>query len=212
MANSRERRKFRRLIKRLKATADTEPPEKTTDPVATRSPLRLLAGLMVGLATVIVGLGYCVEKWHETIPTIDLVGDLDQKAPFSIPLNAHNRSTFFSMNSAVIACHIQNEYSDDKRQDLVEKGSQWATSAGGPIEPGGSQIYLCNFPDKLSYTGEGGETIPLKKATMEIELSYDTLLIWQMHRHVEETFRAYRTPAGLHWVKGKWFDPPNEGH
>jgi hypothetical protein len=220
MVNSRERRKFRRLMERIAAIAAAQLAERALDLGATQSSPRKSRDLpnktfyvLVGLATMLGALGYAVEKWYETKATIDLVGDIDQKAPFSIPLDVHNRSTFFSMKSAVIACHIQNEYSDDKRQDLAEKGSQWATPASLPIEPGKSQIFLCDFPDRFLYTGETGETIPLKKATMEIGLSYDTtLLIWQMHRHVEETFMAYRTPAGLHWVKGKWFDPPHEGH
>jgi hypothetical protein len=159
--------------------------------------------LIVGLATVIVGLGYCFEKWYETAPTIDLAGDVDQSAPFSIPLDVHNKSTFFSMQLIAIVCHIENEYSDEKTHDLVESGSQWATASDMRVEPGKSSGFLCNFPDKFRYAaGESGAIIPLKKATMKVGLSYDTFVVWRIHRHTEETFTAFRTPNGIHWVKG----------
>jgi len=130
---------------------------------------------------------------------------MDQKAPFSIPLDVRNGSTFFSMKLVAIVCHLSNEYSDDKRQDLVENGSQWAVPRAVSIEPGKSQSFLCDFPDKFRYTGETGETIPLKKARMEVGLSYDTSLVWQIHRHAKETFTAFRSPNGIHWVKGNLF-------
>ena len=57
-----------------------------------------MAKIVGGLATVptiAAAGGYAMEKWNETKATVDFVGEIDQKKPFTVPLSIKNPSLFF---------------------------------------------------------------------------------------------------------------------
>jgi hypothetical protein len=168
--------------------------------------------MLVAVATIGPATGYAIEKWNDTVATIDFSGDIDQKKPFSIPLVIKNPSTIFSAHSPTVSCWIEVEYSNASgTSDLLTAIVEPPTSAGMAIPPEQIRNFLCDAPDKFKTTeGDkpGGPIVPIKQAELLVEATYETWLPWTKSHRVVVRFVMLQTSAGYRWIKGEWAGSP----
>jgi hypothetical protein len=171
---------------------------------------------LAAIATIVGGTGYVLEKWQETVASIDFSGEIDQKKPFSVPLVAKNPSEIFSIHLPRMSCETNVEYYDGDSHHAVAYGDQGGAS-GAAIPPQGTADYFCDVAAALTVTDKpGGTVIPIKQAEMTVTLDYETWVPWSIERQVKTRFVMFAASDGYRWQKGDWIGghpgvprPPN---
>jgi hypothetical protein len=167
--------------------------------------IELLGGL-AALATMAAGTGYAMEKWQETIPSIDFSGDTDQSKPFSIPLAVKNRSQIFRIHSPKVSCWIEAEYGDGEVQQLNVAIEKWTT--GFFIETGQTQNVSCNIPDRVNSSGNvydlSKPPYVVKAADLLVAIDYELWVPLTIKRRKTEKFVMLRISDKYQWIKGDW--------
>ena len=161
----------------------------------------LLVAFLVGAGTIVPATGYVVEKWHETIATIDM-GSVDQKKPFSAPLEIKNPSALFDMHNVGIACRFKAAY---KQKGLfIPDGGTIGWHGPNFISAGQSAVFFCNIVDGFTMTDDvTGEIATIDTATMVVGVMYETWIPWAVSRRTPDTtFTLLNTASGYQWVKG----------
>jgi hypothetical protein len=156
---------------------------------------------IAGVSAIASAGGYMLEKWNESIATIDM-GSVDSKKPFSAPLEIKNPSAIFDMHSPAIACRFSATYSEGV---FVPAGGtiDWQRLPTMSIPVKSPAIFFCDLPDKFTITNEAGKINTLASATMIVSLKYETWLPWAVDRQPPPTtFTLLNTSTGYQWVKG----------
>lgn len=157
---------------------------------------------LVSAATVGPAVVLAVEKWNETIATIDM-GSVDPKKPFSAPLEIKNASTIFDMHSPAIACDFSAVYSEGL---VLPSGgtSGWHALPKMTVPVKSSAIFFCDFPDKFKFTSDTtGKTLTLEAATLTVSVKYETWTPFAIERQPPPTtFTLLNTSTSYQWVKG----------
>lgn len=169
-------------------------------------PVVLAVSVFLGALATGFPLGIsALEKWNESIATIDM-GSVDQKKPFSAPLEIKNASTIFEMHSPAWGCSFSAQYFNGTVPQTEESGGTtgWHALATISIAVKGSAILFCNVPDKFKRTMEDGKELTLQSATLTVSTKYVTrLFFWPIERQPQPTtFTLLNTSTGYQWVKG----------
>lgn len=161
----------------------------------------LILSFLVGAATVIPAVVRAFEIWNESIATIDM-GAIDQKKPFSAPLDINDPSSVFDMHSPAVACHFSAVYSGG--MVIPSGGTLSWHPLGADISNKSPAIFFCDVVDRFKYTGENGQQLTLQSATISVSVRYETWLgPFTFKREPPPTiFTAINTSSGYTWVKG----------
>lgn len=168
--------------------------------------LATVIAILAGVATIAAGGGYFLEKWQETVATIDFSGDIDQKKPFSLPLVTINPSQIFSMHLPRMSCKINVEYvATNSAPYHAAVFADEEGKAGAEIRPGGTADFFCDAPAALTVIDKSnGAAVPVKQAEMTVLLNYETWVPWPIEREVTAYFIMFATSSGFRWIKGDW--------
>jgi hypothetical protein len=169
-------------------------------------PIVVAVTVLLGTAATAIPLSISLtERWNETIATIDM-GSVDQKKPFSAPLEIKNASTIFEMHAPAMSCAFSTVYADGTVPSLTQNGGTtgWHALPTVSVPVKSSVIFFCDLPDKFKYTTESGNELTLQSATMTISTKYKTwLFFWPLERQPQPTtFTLLNTSSGYQWVKG----------
>ena len=180
--------------------ATPTPPSKVK-----RSFLVLILEILGSAAVIatIVGLTITVlEKWQETVATIDM-GVVDQKKPFSAPFEISNPSGIFGMHSPAMACRFSAVFSDGL---VVPEGgtTDWHRLPDAVIAPKRSALFFCAIQDEFTITNNAtGKVAELVSATMSVAVKYETWIPRPVSREPPPTtFTLLKTSTGYRWIKG----------
>jgi hypothetical protein len=208
----------------IPTSASVQPQAKTPKSKPKRSRLVLFAeiaggiiAVAAGVATIVAGTGYAIEKWQETVARIEFSGDVDQKKPLTLPLSAKNPSDIFAMYEPRMECSINVEYTDETPAHHVFIFADQLPVTTPTISPGGTGTYFCDAPQMVTITDTPtGAVIPMKQAEMIVTLHYKTKAPFLIEHTVVNQFAVFVTSSGYRWVKGTWLGghptvqrPPN---
>ena len=145
-----------------------------------------------------------IEKWHDTIVSIDMSGDVDQGKPFTLPLIIKNPSSIFDMHYPSVSCKFSATYTDGAAHTVTENGGTYALHQIPMIAAGGYAPFFCDFPDKFKIASvEDKQQIPLADGNMIVAVSYETWLPWTLTRKpLPAVFNLLKTSTAFRWIKG----------
>jgi hypothetical protein len=202
-----------KLGKKRKGNAATGPskpssPIKEAKPTKKRSLLSvfsLVVTFLVAVGTIVPATGYAIEKWQETVATIDFSGEVDQKRPLTLPLLAKNPSNIFAMHEPRMQCSVNVEYDDGMPAHHAAVFADQLPIATPTIAPGGIGTYFCDAPQMVALSDTiTGAVVPMKQAEMTVTFNYKTRVPFFVERTIVSQFVVFATSSGYRWVKGSW--------